>query len=146
MCQGEDDELYVKVIDYKSGATELDFVKLYYGLQLQLALYLNAAIELEQKRFQGKKVKPAGIFYYQIKDPMLNREDLKDEEHPEGELLKKLKMDGIAGAEPEILEKLDRNLAAGKSVAVSYTHLDVYKRQSWRGNGSAEQLPSGAFG
>ena len=70
-----------------------DFVKLYYGLQLQLALYLNAAIELEQKRFQGKKVKPAGIFYYQIKDPMLNREDLKDEEHPEGELLKKLKMD-----------------------------------------------------
>ena len=135
VCQGEDDELYVKVIDYKSGATELDFVKLYYGLQLQLALYLNAAIELEQKRFQGKKVKPAGIFYYQIKDPMLNREDLKDEEHPEGELLKKLKMDGIAGAEPEILEKLDRNLAAGKSVEsvaipVKYTAKGTFSSNS----------------
>lgn len=135
VCQGEDDELYVKVIDYKSGATELDFVKLYYGLQLQLALYLNAAIELEQKRFPGKKVKPAGIFYYQMKDPMLNREDLKNPEHPQEELLKKLKMDGIAGAEPEILEKLDRNLAAGKSVEsmaipVKYTAKGTFSSNS----------------
>lgn len=135
VCQGEEDELYVKVIDYKSGATELDFVKLYYGLQLQLALYLNAAIELEQKRFPGKKVKPAGIFYYQIKDPMLNREDLKNPEYPQEELLKKLKMDGIAGAEPEILEKLDKNLAAGKSVEsmaipVKYTAKGTFSSNS----------------
>ena len=80
-------------------------------------------------------MKPAGIFYYQIKDPMLNREDLKDEEHPEGELLKKLKMDGIAGAEPEILEKLDRNLAAGKSVEsvaipVKYTAKGTFSSNS----------------
>lgn len=135
VCQGDEDELYVKVIDYKSGATELDFVKLYYGLQLQLALYLNAAIELEQKRFPGKKVKPAGIFYYQIKDPMLNREDLKNPENPQEELLKKLKMDGIAGAEPEILEKLDKNLAAGKSVEsmaipVKYTAKGTFSSNS----------------
>ena len=135
VCQGEEDELYVKVIDYKSGATELDFVKLYYGLQLQLALYLNAAIELEQKRFPGKRVKPAGIFYYQIKDPMLNREDLKNPEYPQEELLKKLKMDGIAGAEPEILEKLDKNLAAGKSVEsmaipVKYTAKGTFSSNS----------------
>lgn len=32
------------------------------------------------------------------------------------DILKKLKMDGLAGAEPEILEKLDRNLAAAKGV------------------------------
>ena len=135
VCQGEENQLYVKVIDYKSGATELDFVKLYYGLQLQLALYLNAAMELEQKRFPEKKVKPAGIFYYQIKDPMLNQEDLKNPEAPQEELLKKLKMDGIAGAEPEILEKLDRNLAAGKSVEsaaipVKYTAKGTFSSNS----------------
>ena len=56
---------------------------------------------------------PAGIFYYNIKDPILNQEDVKDEEHPEQDVLKKMKMDGIAGAEPEILVKLDRNLASG---------------------------------
>lgn len=115
ICE-EDEDVLVKVIDYKSGVTELDLVKLYYGLQLQLALYLNAAVELEQRRFPEKQVKPAGIFYYNIKDPVLNKEDVKDAEHPEQEMLKKLKMDGIAGAEPEILEKLDKSLAAGKGV------------------------------
>jgi len=126
LCEGEDDQMLVKVIDYKSGTTKLDLVKLYYGLQLQLALYLNAAIELEQKRFPGKKAVPAGIFYYNIKDPILNQEDVKDEEHPEQDVLKKMKMDGIAGAEPEILVKLDRNLASAASaeslvVPVKYT-------------------------
>lgn len=115
VCQKKE-EVLVKVIDYKSGLTELDLVKLFYGLQLQLALYLNAAVELQQRRFPKKEVKPAGIFYYNIKDPVLSQEDVKDLEHPEKDMLKKLKMDGIAGAEPEILEKLDKSLAAGKSV------------------------------
>ena len=115
LCQ-EEDKVYVKVMDYKSGNTKLDMVKLYYGLQLQLGLYLAAALELEQRRFPEKEIKPAGIFYYNIKDPVLNREDVKDWENPEPEILKKLRMDGIAGAEPEILVKLDKNLAAGKSV------------------------------
>lgn len=116
VCRGEDNQLYVKVIDYKSGATKLDLLKVYYGLQLQLALYLGAAMELEAKRFPQNQVKPAGIFYYNVKDPVLNQEDVKDPEHPEMDILKKLKMDGLAGAEPEILEKLDRNLAAAKGV------------------------------
>lgn len=119
LCDGENEDLYVKVIDYKSGMTQLDLVKLYYGLQIQLALYLNAAVELEQRRFPDKNVKPAGIFYYNIKDPVLNSEDVKDAEHPEPDILKKLKMDGLAGAEPEILKRLDHSLAAGKSVESS---------------------------
>src|SRR5699024_1566890 len=42
----EDEEnLYVKIIDYKSGNTEFDVVDLYYGLQIQLVVYMNAALE-----------------------------------------------------------------------------------------------------
>ena len=76
-CRGEDNQLYVKVIDYKSGATKLDLLKVYYGLQLQLALYLGAAMELEEKRFPKNQVRPAGIFYYNVKDPVLNQEGYK---------------------------------------------------------------------
>lgn len=115
LCR-EKDRVYVKVIDYKSGNTQLDPVKMFYGLQLQLALYLSAAVELEQRRFPKEKIIPAGIFYYNIKDPVLNREDVKNPEHPEEEILKKLKMDGLAGREPEILERLDKELALRKSV------------------------------
>ena len=116
VCQDKENHLYVKVIDYKSGTTQLDLIKLYYGLQIQLALYLNAALELEKKRFPDKLVQPAGVFYYNTKDPILNKEDVKNPENPQEEILKKLKMDGICSSEPEILQKLDKNLAAGKSV------------------------------
>ena len=47
-CEKED-AVYVKVIDYKSGNTEFDMVALYYGLQLQLVVYLYAAFELEKR-------------------------------------------------------------------------------------------------
>lgn len=135
VCQDKENHLYVKVIDYKSGTTQLDLIKLYYGLQIQLALYLNAALELEKKRFPDKIVKPAGVFYYNTKDPILNKEDVKNPENPQEEILKKLKMDGICSAEPEILQKLDRNLALGKSVEsfavpVKYTAKGTFSSNS----------------
>lgn len=135
VCQDKENHLYVKVIDYKSGTTQLDLIKLYYGLQIQLALYLNAAIELEKKRFPDKLVQPAGVFYYNTKDPILNKEDVKNPENPQEEILKKLKMDGICSAEPEILQKLDKNLAAGKSVEsfavpVKYTAKGTFSSNS----------------
>ena len=61
VCE-KDDTVYVKIIDYKSGNTSLDLVALYYGLQLQLVVYMDAALELEEKKHPGKEVEPAGIF------------------------------------------------------------------------------------
>ncbi len=135
VCQNKENHLYVKVIDYKSGTTQLDLIKLYYGLQIQLALYLNAALELEKKRFPDKIVQPAGVFYYNTKDPILNKEDVKNPENPQEEILKKLKMDGICSSEPEILQKLDKNLAMGKSVEsfavpVKYTAKGTFSSNS----------------
>jgi addB_Gpos: ATP-dependent nuclease subunit B len=135
VCQDKENHLYVKVIDYKSGTTQLDLIKLYYGLQIQLALYLNAALELEKKRFPDKIVQPAGVFYYNTKDPILNKEDVKNQENPQEEILKKLKMDGICSSEPEILQKLDKNLAVGKSVEsfavpVKYTAKGTFSSNS----------------
>lgn len=135
VCQDKENHLYVKVIDYKSGTTQLDLVKLYYGLQIQLALYLNAAVELEKKHFPDKIVQPAGIFYYNTKDPILNKEDVKNPENPQEEILKKLKMDGICSSEPEILQKLDKKLALGKSVEslavpVKYTAKGTFSSNS----------------
>lgn len=49
------DKVYVKIIDYKSGNTSFSLVNLYHGLQLQLVVYMNAALELEEKRHPGKK-------------------------------------------------------------------------------------------
>ena len=51
-------------MDYKSGMASFDLTALYNGLQLQLAVYLNAAVALEKKVHVGKKIVPAGLFIF----------------------------------------------------------------------------------
>ena len=68
LCEDEK-HVYVKIIDYKSGNTSFDLAALYYGLQLQLVVYMDAALEMEERKNPEKTAVPAGIFYYNIKDP-----------------------------------------------------------------------------
>ena len=114
ICEDEDN-VYVKVIDYKTGAKAFDLGELYYGLQLQLVLYLNTALELESRKNHGKTVIPAGIFYYQMKDPIVDKE--KDEEKLEKKILKELRLDGVVNAREEVVRHLDREIS-GNSLVV----------------------------
>ncbi len=75
LCQ-DDKNVYVKIVDYKSGNTKFDIVALYQGLSLQLVVYMNAAQALEARRYPGKRIIPAGILYYNIDDPMIETEDM----------------------------------------------------------------------
>ena len=43
LCEDEE-HIYVKIIDYKSGGTSFDLTALYYGLQLPLVVYMDAAL------------------------------------------------------------------------------------------------------
>ena len=111
----KDNQIYVKVIDYKSGAKDFDLVALYYGLQLQLVVYLNAAVELEQKQNPGKEVIPAALLYYHVDDPMTEREgDMETPEEVNERLMEKLRMRGIVQEDAEIIRYLDQNFT-GKS-------------------------------
>lgn len=108
----EEDKVLVKVIDYKSGNTSFDLLALYHGLQLQLVLYMNAAMELEQRNHPDKQVVPAGIFYYNIKDPVVEKVEEEDPEALNRRILKELRMNGLASSDRGVLEKLDENLSA----------------------------------
>ncbi len=104
----EDDKLYVKVIDYKSGNKQFDLAALYYGLQLQLVVYMNAAMELEKKKHPDKEVVPAALLYYHIEDPTVESPvELSDEELNQ-EIQAKLRMNGVVNSNLDIVEKLDR--------------------------------------
>jgi ATP-dependent helicase/nuclease subunit B len=111
-----EDSVYIKITDYKSGMTQFDPVSLYYGLQLQLIVYLNAALEMEQRVSGGKETVPAGIFYYHMQDPVLDKESGLDEEKLREKLLKKLKPDGIVNSDKEILQTLDREIGSDSLV------------------------------
>lgn len=104
-----DDNIYLKIIDYKSGKKAFDISALYYGLQLQLFVYLNAAIEFT-KTNENKEVIPAGIFYYHIDDPILTVPKHMSQEVIEEETLKNLKMDGLVLDDEKVIRLLDQTM------------------------------------
>ena len=70
-------------------------------------IYMDAAIEFQKKRHPEKEVVPAGVFYYRIQDPIVDK--TKDKEEAEQAVLKQLKPDGIIPLKAEILKHLDRD-------------------------------------
>lgn len=104
----EDEEhVYVKVIDYKSGDHHFDLAALYYGLQLQLVVYMNAAMELEARKHPDKEVVPAALLYYHIDDPTVETPVELTEEEINEQIIRKLRMNGVVNSEPGIVERLD---------------------------------------
>ncbi len=102
------EHVYVKVIDYKSGNKKFDLAALYYGLQLQLVVYMNAAMELEGRKHPDKEIVPAALLYYHIADPTIETPvELSDEQINE-QILAKLRMNGVVNSDPEVVERLDR--------------------------------------
>ena len=107
----EDEEhVYVKVIDYKSGNKKFDLAALYYGLQLQLVVYMNAAMELESRKHPDKEIVPAALLYYHIDDPTIETPVELTQEQINEEILTKLRMNGVVNSDPAVVERLDRFL------------------------------------
>ncbi|MDL2295274.1 helicase-exonuclease AddAB subunit AddB [Lachnospiraceae bacterium OttesenSCG-928-E19] len=100
--------VYVKIVDYKTGNASFDLSELYHGLRMQLALYLNATMKMEQEKHPEKTIVPAGIFYYQIQNPIIS--EPKKEQSIEDMLLKKMCVDGLANSNDTVIKHLERDL------------------------------------
>lgn len=98
---------YIKIVDYKTGKKDMSLSDLYYGLQMQLVIYLKAAIEKAGKTEETKVVVPAGVLYYNIADPVIEGKNGEDE--VQNEILKSLRMNGIVNEDDPVLPLLDSN-------------------------------------
>lgn len=102
-----EENIYVKIVDYKTGKKDLSLSDLYYGLQLQLMVYLRAAVD-KQTRRSKKMVIPAGVLYYHIEDPFVTSR--LDFEEKRTYLLNELLMRGLVNEEDPVLPSLDATL------------------------------------
>lgn len=127
MEETEKNRVYVKVIDYKTGNTSFDLLALYHGLQLQLMIYLDGALQVEQKKYPDKEIVPAGVFYYNVKDPMIQEKIHADVESVSDQMLKKLKMNGLVQADDDVSFRIDNTLS---SIPVSVNKDGSFSRRS----------------
>ncbi len=105
------DGKYIRIIDYKSSIKNVDLNEVLAGLQLQLLTYLDAACKEED-------VLPAGVFYFNLIDPIINANSDLEEEQITEELKKQFKMQGLILADSKIVKKMDENLETGNSSIV----------------------------
>lgn len=108
----EDEEhVYVKIIDYKSGNKRFDLAALYYGLQLQLVVYMNVAAEITAAKHPGKEVVPAALLYYHVADPLIKTEEELTPQELDRELLKELRTTGVVSRDEQVISLLDKNFS-----------------------------------
>lgn len=100
------ENMYIRVVDYKSSSKELKIDKIKEGISLQLISYMIAFMENKK----DKKIIPAGMVYFNLSDKLINlQEYMENNDKVKQELIKRLKMNGIFLKDIEILNKMDRN-------------------------------------
>ncbi|KAJ52941.1 ATP-dependent helicase/nuclease subunit B [Clostridium tetanomorphum] len=105
----EEDGTYIRIIDYKSGNKDFKLSDVYYGLQIQLLVYLDALLtEIEEK--YKENTFPAGMLYFKVDDPIIRTKDEISEGEVHEKILKELKMKGLLLADADIIKAMDKEI------------------------------------
>lgn len=117
-CETENGKL-IKIVDYKSGTRDFSMEELYYGLSMQLAVYMTAVLQEKE----NKDAVPAAMFFYHVDDPIVEKSD-----HTELDVLKKQRVKGLVNDKIEIVRKLDNafaDAAGGLAASVKSVKIPV---------------------
>ncbi|MBQ3053380.1 MAG: PD-(D/E)XK nuclease family protein [Clostridia bacterium] len=97
---------FIRIIDYKSGKRDFDIRDFFYGLNIQLAVYLDSMT-------QAENAIGAGILYFRLFDPIVNTDrDLTEDEMKNLEV-KNYKTTGLVLGDGEIIKKMDSRALEG---------------------------------
>ena len=101
-----DGKLYLRVVDYKSGKKEFSLTDVFYGMGLQMLLYLFA-LEKNGKEFYGKDVLSAGVLYVPARDVLLNEPRRPTDDELEAKRAKQLRRSGLLLSAEDVLRAME---------------------------------------
>ena len=106
-AQGEDGR-YLRIIDYKSSAKNIDLNEVYAGIQIQLLTYLDAACKEED-------LLPAGVLYFNMLEQIIKSKKRMEQEEIEEKIRANFKMKGLILADVKVVKLHDKTLEKGAS-------------------------------
>ncbi len=115
----KDADIYIKIIDYKTGHKTFRLSDVYHQLSLQLAVYLTAVTEGGENLF-GESIKPAGMFYFRLVDKNVSATS----DDTEAALKKQFKMDGMVLKDVDIIRAMDKGIKGHSSILPAYIRQD----------------------
>lgn len=106
-----EDGNYLRIIDYKSSAKDVDLNEVYAGLQIQLLTYMDAICKEED-------LMPAGILYFSLLEQIIKSDKKLQAEEIEEKIKENFRMKGLILADVKVVKMHDKNLSSGQSKLV----------------------------
>jgi ATP-dependent helicase/nuclease subunit B len=122
-----EDNTFVRVIDYKTGGKKFELGEVFYGLNMQMLIYLFAIWQNGQDYY--KNATPAGVLYFQAKSPKVSSKKITREStfsESRVEYLNELKMHGMVLNNANVVEAMEKD-CAGVFVPASYDKTGALK-------------------
>lgn len=110
------EKCFVRVIDYKTGAKEFNLSDIFFGLNLQMLIYLKAFCQNFAQKCEHKI--PAGVLYLPSVSTNLNLDRDENLEKLEKEKKKKLRMNGLILDDEQVIFGMEHN-ANGEYIPVT---------------------------
>ena len=101
-----EDGNYLRIIDYKSSAKNIDLNEVYAGIQIQLLTYLDAVCEEED-------LIPAGVLYFSFLEQIAKSDKKLSQDEIEEKLRENFKMKGLILADVKVIQMQDNHLDEG---------------------------------
>ena len=106
LCE-QDGQQYLRIVDYKTGSKQFHLADIYYGLNLQMLLYLFAILDGAE---QYAEMQPAGVLYMPSDAPKGNRS--RDDAQSVAEYVNQyFRMSGTVLCDRGILSAMEENIA-----------------------------------
>ena len=119
--------LYLRVMDYKSGHKSFSLSDIWYGLNMQLIIYLYALQREGLERYRARltdelnEIVPAGVLYVPVRDELPDEKRSIDEDELNTEKEKLLRRSGLLSDDMSILEAMERGLEdKGRFIPVAF--------------------------
>lgn len=92
---------YVRIVDYKTGKKTFSFSDVFYGLDVQLIVYLNALVKSDSKYKYG------GALYFKIDDCIFKADNKYAENLTDSKIKNMLKLKGVIVSDDVIVDAYD---------------------------------------
>ena len=105
-----DGRLYLRVVDYKTGKKSFRLSDVWYGLGMQMLLYLFALQRSGEARY-GREIVPAGVLYVPARDVLLSAGAAMEPEQILAEKAKAKRRSGLLLGDDAVLRAMERGEA-----------------------------------
>lgn len=103
IAESKESGKFIRIIDYKSSNKVLSLSNVYYGLQLQLLTYLDAASKKDN-------LQKGGVLYFDLSKKITQVNPNISPEEIEDEIRKQFQMNGLILADVKLFKLMDKNM------------------------------------